>query len=147
MLDKTPAMRKLFYYSCILCAVSCNDHRDKKSVEQAMNQYDRLIKKMDADSIALLYTPDGDLGGIAKGRDAIKKFLSTFKEVRVLSQASTTKSIEIHDNTSIQKGTYRQVVLTQGNDTIKVYGEFVATWLWIPHDGWHISRMITKPLN
>lgn len=141
------AMRKLFYCLWMTCATSCNHHHDKKSIELAMNEYDRLIKKMDADSIALLYTPGGSLGGIAHGRDAIKKFLSTFKDVRVLSQGSTTKSIEIHNDTSIQKGTYRQVVLMHGNDTVKVYGEYLATWQWIPHDGWHISRMITKPLN
>jgi ketosteroid isomerase-like protein len=127
--------------------ISCNDHHDKKSVELAMKQYDHLIKKMDADSIALLYPPDGDLGGIARGRDSIKKFLSTFKDLRVLSQSSTTNSIEIHNDTSIQTGTYRQIVLIHEKDTVKVKGEYTTTWLWMPQDGWDIKRMITKPVN
>jgi ketosteroid isomerase-like protein len=140
-------MRKLFHYLCMLCMISCNDYHDKKGVDLAMKQYDHLIKKMDADSIALLYTPDGDLGGIARGRDSIKKFLSTFKNIRVLSQASTTKSIEVHGDTSIQKGTYRQIVLMHEKDTVKVNSEYITTWLWMPQDGWHIKRMITKPVN
>lgn len=127
--------------------ISCNDNHNKKSVELAMKQYDHLIKKMDVDSIALLYTPDGDLGSLAHGRDSIKKFLSTFKNLRVLSQLSTTKFIEIHGDTSVQKGDYRQIVLIQEKDTVKVKGEYIATWLWMPQDGWHIKRIITKPAN
>lgn len=127
--------------------IACNNDHNKKGVDAAMQQYNHLIKKMDADSIALLYTPDGDLGGIAHGRDSIKKFLSSFKNVTVLSQSSTTKSIYIHGDTSVQKGTYQQVALMPANDTVKVKGEYTATWQWIAHDGWHIKRMYTKPTN
>ena len=101
---------------------------------------------MDADSIALLYMPDGDLGDIAHGRDSIKKFLSSFKNLSVLSQSSTTDSIEIHGDSSLQKGTYHQVVLLSGKDTVKVKGKYIATWLWI-QDGWHIKHMVTTPEN
>jgi hypothetical protein len=44
-------------------------------MEQAMQKYDRYILKMDVDSIALLYTPDGELGKMARGRDSIRRFL------------------------------------------------------------------------
>lgn len=42
-------------------------------MELAMNQYDHLIKNMDADSIALLYTPDGDLGDCSAWQGFNKK--------------------------------------------------------------------------
>ena len=115
-------MRKFFLYAILSCLVARNNDHNKEGVEKAMKHYDYLIKNMDADSIALLYMPDGDLGDIAHGRDSIKKFLSSFKNLSVLSQSSTTDSIEIHGDSSLQKGTYHQVVLLSGKDTVKVKG-------------------------
>ena len=112
-----------------------------------MQQYDHYILKLDADSIALLFTPNGNLGNIAIGRDSIRKFLSSFKNVQVLAQSSTTASIKINKDTAIQKGNYRQTDVVGGKDTIKVKGEYSATWLWIPKEGWHIQQMATKPSN
>lgn len=117
-----------------------------KEIEAAMNQYDRLIKKMDSDSITLLYTKDGDLGVMAHGRDSIRKFLSSFKNFKVLSQSSTTQFINIGVDSALQKGTYQQIVITPGMDTLTVKGEYKATWFWISDDGWYIKRMETKSL-
>ena len=45
---------------------SCNkESHNRAGIESAMKYYDHLILKTDADSIALLYTSDGDLGNIA----------------------------------------------------------------------------------
>jgi hypothetical protein len=129
------------------CFLSCSNHYNKSDVEKAMQQYDHLIKKMDVDSIALLYSPDGDLGSMAHGRDSIKNFLLTFKNFEVLSQSSITNSVDIKKDSTVQKGTYRQIVVTPKHDTVTVKGEFTATWQWIPHDGLHIKRMMTKPIN
>jgi len=38
------------------------------------------LQKTDADSIAYMFTPDGELGNVAKGRDSIRHFLSSFKK-------------------------------------------------------------------
>ena len=129
---------------CSLFSCSAGKHNEK-GVQSAMKQYDHYIQNLDADSIALLYTPDGDLGNIAHGRDSIRKFLSTFKNVKVLSQSSTTASIKITGDTSLQKGRYQQVVVIAGKDTLTLRGEYTATWLWMPNAGWHIKRMETKP--
>jgi len=132
----------------IFLFLSCNTTaHNEKGVEAAMKKYDRLIKKMDATAIAMLYTPDGDLGEMAHGRDSIKKFLATFKNVRVLAQSSTTSSISINGDSSFQKGTYRQMVLINGKDTVKVKGEYTAHWLWVSGQGWLIKHMATKPMN
>ena len=129
------------------CLLSCNNHYNKSDVEKAMQQYNHLIKKMDVDSIALLYSPGGDLGTIAHGRDSIKNFLLAFKNFEVLSQSSVTNSIDIKRDSAIQTGTYIQIAITPKKDTITVKGEFTATWQWIPHNGLHIKRMMTKPIN
>lgn len=112
-----------------------------------MKHYDRLIQKSDADSIALLYTIDGDLGNIAHGRDSIRKFLSTFKNLKVLYQSSTTESISLMGDTTVQKGTYRQIVVISRNDTVSVRGEYTATWLKVSKCRWQIKRMETRPID
>ena len=127
---------------------SCNTSRHSRSgVESSMKYYDHLLQKLDADSIALLYTPDGNLGDIAKGRDSIRKFLSSFKNVRVLSQRSITASIEITHDTAIQKGNYAQTDIVSEKDTVKVKGEYTARWEWLRKQGWHIKRMTTRSTN
>ena len=127
---------------------SCNTSRHNiKEVEVAMKQYDHLIQKMDVDSIAMLFTPDGDLGNIAHGRDSIRNFLSTFKNVQVLIQSSTTDSIKISGTTSLQKGIYHQTDVVNGKDTVAVRGEYTVNWQWIPKSGWHIKHIETKPLK
>jgi hypothetical protein len=128
--------------------LSCNTTKHNKSgVESAMKYYDHLILKLDADSISMLYAPDGNLGGIAIGRDSIRKFLSSFKNVRVLSQSSTTGSINIIRDTAIQKGTYTQIDIVSGKDTVRVKGEYTTRWEWIHKEGWHIKQMTTKSTN
>jgi hypothetical protein len=114
------SIKNIFFYLCMILITSCNNHHNREGVELAMNQYDHLIKNMDADSIALLYTPDGDIGDVVHGRDSIRKFLLSFKNVSVVSQSSITKSIEINGDSSLQKGTYLQIVYVTGKDTIKL---------------------------
>jgi hypothetical protein len=102
---------------------------------------------LDADSIALLYAPDGDLGNIAHGRDSIRSFLLTFKNLKVLSQTSNTEFLKVSGDTSLQKGKYHQTVVVAAKDTVNVRGEYTATWVWISKSGWHIKRMETKPIK
>ncbi len=131
-----------------LSLLSCNtSSHNKRGVELAMKYYDHLILKLDADSIALLYTPDGNLGNMATGRDSIRKFLSSFKNVKVLSQLSTTTSISIMHDTAIQKGNYSQADIVSGKDTIRVKGEYSTIWQWSGKQGWLIKKMTTKPTN
>ena len=141
------ARHALYFFTALLAFMySCNTaSHSKESVEKAMQQYDHLILKLDADSIALLFTPDGDLGTMAHGRDSIKTFLSSFKNVVVLSQSSTTASIQINKDTAIQKGSYQQSDIINGKDTVKVKGDYTAVWQWLSKEGWHIKQMTTQP--
>ncbi len=127
--------------------MDCNNKHSERGVELAMKQYDRLIKKMDADSIALLYTPDGDLGTMAHGRDSIRAFLSGFKDIKVLYQHSMTTYIKVAGDTALQRGVYHQMVLISGKDTMSVSGEYAAVWWWIAPGEWHIKKMMTTPTH
>lgn len=110
-----------------------------------MHQYDHFIQKMDADSIALMFTPDGDLGDVAHGRTWIKRYLHGFANLKVVSQQSTSDSIQIKGDSAIQKGTYRQVTIIAPEDTVKLKGDFVAKWIWNKHTGWLLKSINTKP--
>jgi hypothetical protein len=126
---------------------SCNSIRqNEKGVDASMNQYNHYIQKMNLDSLALLFTPDGDLGNIAHGRDSIKAFLSKFKDFKVLSQKSITNSIKIGRDSAVQQGNYFQTTIIPKNDTVKVSGTFTATWIH-SNSGWHLKRMLTKPVQ
>lgn len=118
---------------------------DKQGVELAMRRYDGLIKKVDAEAIALLFTPDGNLGNVAIGRDSIRRFLDRFKSMKVLRQQSTTTGIDMKGDTSFQTGYYQQTVIISAKDTISVHGDYKATWLWSPPNGWLLKKMITMP--
>jgi Domain of unknown function (DUF4440) len=137
------------YLLISVCLFACNNrtHKDKADVEKSMQAYDRMILKMDVDSISLLYTPDGDLGNMAHGRDSIRRFLYKFKNFKVLSQVSNTDSISIMYDTAVQMGTYRQKVIVPVNDTVSVKGLFTAKWIWSDEGGWHIKHMETQPIN
>ncbi|MDP4265692.1 MAG: nuclear transport factor 2 family protein [Bacteroidota bacterium] len=138
------------YYSfmmaaTILISISCRGQHNNSEIESALKTYDRLIKKMDADSIAMLYAPDGDLGNTAHGRDSIRKFLSSFKNVSVLYVASVPGTIKISQDTAMQTGRYKQIALVNNKDTLNLGGTFIARWIWIKAEGWRIKRMETNP--
>ena len=140
--------QRFFLFATLFAAglIACKTNtRNKAGVELAMHSYDHLILELNADSIALLYTPDGDLGNMAHGRDAIRRFLSTFKNVRVLSQVSQTTSLQVSGDSALQTGRYEQDVIVDGKDTVSVKGLYTARWIWINDSGWHIRRMDTGP--
>jgi len=137
----------LFLMTFVLLLSCIDSRKNKLGVESAMKRYDNLILKLDADSISMSFTPDGNLGNIAIGRDSIKKFLLSFKNVRVLSQSSISSTIELVGDSAIQKGIYYQTDLVSEKDTVKIKGEYIANWQWISDKGWFIKQMITKPIK
>lgn len=130
----------------VVSIYSCRKKHDGSEIIAAMKKYDHVIQKMDADSIALMFTQDGNLGNIAHGRDSIRKFLSGFKGkgIKVLSTTSTTQSIILYADSAIQTGSYKQTDKVGDKDTVNVKGKYKSTWYW---DGnrWLIRRMITFP--
>ena len=124
---------------------------EKNEIDAAMREYDRLIKKLDADAIAALYDEEGDLGDQAHGRQEIKEFLSGFKNIEVLEQHSTTNTIEMLGDSAVQTGSYVQVDVVEDpekhtKDTVTVKGTYNTLWRW-DGDAWKIKRMETQPIN
>jgi len=141
-MKKAPLIILLAFTACVSYV-----HRQQE-VQDAMQHYDRLVQKMDADSIALLYTADGDLGTIAHGRDSIRRFLSSFKNVSLLRVTSSTDSLAMTGDTAFQSGHYEQSGLMNGKDTFFATGIYHAQWVWIKKEGgWHIKKMTTQAEN
>ena len=137
----------LFLPFFVLMIKTAAAQHDKAGVEMRMKYYDHLIQKLDADSIALLYTPDGQLGEMARGRDSIKQFLSSFKNVQVLSQQSISESININGDSALQRGFYTQKDVVNNKDTITVKGSYTTHWQWKEKEGWLIRKMETQPIK
>jgi hypothetical protein len=91
-----------------------------------MNQYNHYIMSMNTDSIASIFSPEGELGDIAQGRDSIKRFLYRFKDFKVLSQTSSTNTISIFGDSAIHNGTYWQTTIIPPSDTVHVKGSFYS---------------------
>lgn len=126
--------------------MACGDKpHSKGEIEAAMKHYDRLIQRMDADSISMQYSLDGQLGEMAQGRDSIRKFLAAFKGYTVLAQSSSSDSVSITGDAAFQKGTYLQITVTPVGDTLHLRGQYIAKWTWT-REGWRMKRMDTKPL-
>jgi len=142
---KIPFLFMLLAFTAGIILTACVSyvHRQQE-VQDAMQHYDHLIQQMDADSIALLYTEDGDLGGIAHGRDSIRRFLSSFNNVKVLEVTSSTDSLAMTGDTAFQSGHYKQSGVINGKDTFHVSGSYHAQWVWIKkEEGWRIKKMTT----
>jgi hypothetical protein len=131
--------------SAMLVLNGCRGAHDKSELVTSMKTYDRLLVKMDTDSLSRLYAPDGQLGDMATGPDSIRNFLNTFASYRVLSNESTTDSITIKSDTAFQYGKYHQVTILPSKDTASLNGQFEAKWIYSQKDGWKILRMATKP--
>jgi hypothetical protein len=138
--------RQIVFVILVLCIAWTRPHQ-KQEIESAMNQYNHYIIMMNTDSIASIFSTDGDLGGIAHGRDSIKHFLLRFKEFKVLSQTSSTNMISITGDSALQTGLYWQTTIVPPADTMHVKGSFTARWIFEEVSGWKIKRMDTQPLQ
>jgi hypothetical protein len=114
----------------------------KMGVEDAMKKYNHFLETMQVDSIAGLFTENGDLGNMAHGRDSIARFLAKYSSFKVLYQRTTTDSIKLGERAANQFGKYNQRTIIPPADTVVVSGFFVASWKLIG-DKWFLQRMDT----
>lgn len=121
--------------------VSACSSGDSDQIEARMSEYDSHIRKMDADAIAQMYTPDGWLGEV-QGRDSIAIFLKSFSNVNLVEYETKTMNITVTGDSAIQEGRYRQVVIVNPPDTLFLSGDYETKWRKI--DGqWYVRRMGT----
>src|SRR4051794_23491767 len=117
----------LLLLTVIVISCTKNNHTNDE-VEQAMNNYDSLILKQDPVAIAKAFTPDGKLGDLATGRDAIQKLLSHITGFKVIEQSSTTTGIQIRGDSALHQGTFIQRGVDAKNDTVRAMGTFTCKW-------------------
>jgi ketosteroid isomerase-like protein len=123
---------------------ACRTH-DAREVQEAMDRYNRYVLRMDADSVSSMYTPDGELGNVKKGRDSIRIFLASFTKVTMDHYDSKTLSIAVDGNTAVLRGTYVQQVRLDGGEAISYAGEFTTRWVWTSAEGCRVQRMDVAP--
>ncbi len=115
-----------------------------------MDRYSQALLKMDSQTIASLFLPDGaayDNGKLqAQGPDAIFKFLKSFDGVvRVDKYKTTITSVQVNGDTVILTGTFQQQYkLLANNQTGTSSGNFTAEWVRQADSKWLIRKMETQ---
>jgi uncharacterized protein (TIGR02246 family) len=124
---------------------------DEVQIRQALQAYDAAVLAMNADAIAALYLPEGEMwdqGKLArKGPDAIRTFLKSFEgQVRVESQRTAIDRIRWQGVRAIVETTYQQgarVLSTQA--LVDAHGHIRFEWMKDGAGAWRIARAETTP--
>jgi len=122
----------------------------EEQVKAAMRRYDQLVLAMNAEGIAAMFTPDGELidagKTIASTPASIRAFLQSFDgKVRVEENASSIESVTVTGATAILTGTYQQkALLIPDKREIRVQGKFEVEWSRQPDGQWLVRRMSTR---
>jgi hypothetical protein len=124
---------------------SCTHSHTKNEIEAAMRKYDSLLQTMDGGKISGIFTTDGEFEDVAKGRDSIKKFFSSFTRGKVIFFKSYTKEIELSADSAVQNGTYT-ISGIKNLDTSTTKGKFTVKWRWFPQLGWKIKKITMRPI-
>jgi ketosteroid isomerase-like protein len=141
------AMKRLPVLIACFFVAACADRRTE--IEKALKQYDRLTFKMDADSLADMYVPNGKLGGktmkSAVSRDSIRQFMKSFdpSKITLISNHVTATLIAFKGDTAVVDGSYEQKAKL-GSDTGVYTGNFASKWVK-DKDRWLIATMYTTP--
>lgn len=116
------------------------------AIEATYQRYDEFIRRVSADSIASLYTEDGEMIGTgARGPAAIAAFLHQFDRFKVVTQHHTTDAITVGDSLAVHWGRYRQQASAGTGDPVTVTGRFVVEWRLTPGGRWLVRRLMTVP--
>jgi uncharacterized protein (TIGR02246 family) len=115
------------------------------AIEANYQRYDEFIRQVNGDSIAALYTPDGEMVGTkAQGPAAIAAFLNGYKNVTVESNRHVTDALTVVDSLAVHWGRYRQKAMVSGKP-VDASGRFVIEWHRMPDGRWLIRRLMTLP--
>ncbi len=130
-------------------AVAAQTAADSGSVAAALERYAGLLRRQASDSIAGLFTDDGELVDARRppivGPGAIRAFLGSFSAYHVLADTMTAATLDVHGDSALQTGRYWQQVQLPVGDTVVAQGGFRILWLRDGHGGWRLRRMGTVP--
>ena len=141
-------------FTGLVCLAACAPPDDqaasRRQVEAALVHYNSLTRQMLGDSIAALYTPDGELLGTnaptVRGPDSIRAFLARFAgKVTVDSARMWSDAITVAGSEAVQWGRYEQFATPVNQPQVHVQGRFVADWVRDSTGAWRLRRMLAQP--
>lgn len=123
--------------------------RDSVAVVAALERYTGFVRRQASDSIAALFTPDGQLLDASRppitGPTAIEAFLDSFRAYHVLADTMTQSTLLLQGDSAVQTGRFRQLVQLPAGDTVVAQGGFRIVWARDGRGDWRVRRMGTAP--
>jgi uncharacterized protein (TIGR02246 family) len=111
---------------------TADDGSAEREAGAALQHYVDVLRRQDASGVALSFEPDGSMahegGTPIAGRAAIRAFLDSFANYKIVSHEMTVTSVAVAGDQLTQSGTYAQTVRTPEGRTLSVSGTFVAAW-------------------
>ena len=121
----------------------------RPQVDAALQHYSELMLHMDNAGIAGLFAEDGELKNTdqapAYGPGAVRAFLDTFKDTRVLKYQIHADAMIVRGDTAAQNGTYHEEVTLPNQQTVDVSGHFNLVWVRSADGRWLIHQLLTTP--
>ena len=120
-------------------------------VRADMNRYNQYFSQMNADEMASLFAPGGevyDTGLLqASGPDAIRSYLSqTFSAAHIDSLTATVDFVFINGNVAAVFGTYNEKTTGATGQSGETKLRYVAEWIYQSNGQWLLNRVSTVKL-
>lgn len=145
------------FLACAVLVAGCVNQKaekmkfDKAVVESRLQRYAARVLAMDSAGMARMFAPDGEMvnpkGPPVRGPDAIRKFLESYSDYKVLSNEDTATSTLIDGDTAEQLGTYRQKVRAPDGQLFETSGRLEIAWVRAAPGEWLIVQLATFPSN
>lgn len=124
--------------------------RAADAVRAAMDHYVELTRRVASDSVAAMYTADGELleprMAPLRGREAIRRFLAPFDgRTTVDTAAVRTTALDVYGAVAYQWGAYHQVARLDGGPPGTFDGRFAAEWHREADGRWRLARLLMQP--
>ena len=121
--------------------------QEESQVTASLDRYRQLVLRGDAERLADMYAPRGELWHNAEkhhlGPEQIRLFMENSADHKVQSFELRALSTVVEEGAVKQRGTYQQRVRVPNGSDIQAAGEFEATWVHEPDGRWLLSRMHT----
>ncbi|MFZ1043593.1 MAG: nuclear transport factor 2 family protein [Anaerolineales bacterium] len=117
-----------------------------------MEKYNQCLSQMNADCIASLFAPQGqifDTGIIRAGSPAaIRTYMhQTFSEAHIDSLNATIDTITINGNVGVVLGTYDEKTTDATGQSSEAKLQYVAEWIYQSNGQWLLNRLSTVILQ